>query len=237
MRYPSRSPHWWKSWTRNWAVLETRRSFGRESYCEPKPQELALYILLTTKAFWNLNFGYFCKKQKRQSPYICIYGLCYFSFLSEMKFWHKLALLCWVCNYTQRLCWLHTDPAHPPCHFFLTCSCAISALNTAMMISYLLESVSGLKRFIPTLIKKTVITVTLEKSFFFKNKTKPKTTNTKAHTNNPHKQTNPQPTNHIHKTTKKPTHTLFCCANKIGKILPESSNDSTVYLNFKTHQA
>lgn len=66
------------------------------------------------------------------------------------------------------------DPADPPCHFFLMCSCAISPLNTTAMISYLLESVTGLKRLIPILIKKTVITVILEIQLLFlkKNPTK-----------------------------------------------------------------
>lgn len=73
----------------------------------------------------------------------------------------------------------------------------------ATMISHLLEPVTGLKRFIPTLIKKTVITVTFEIQLLF--------------------------------VKKKTTQFLFCYANKIRKILLESSNDSAVYLNFKTH--
>lgn len=149
VRYPNQSSHWWKGCTRNCAVLTTLRSFGRERCCESKPQEPALYILLTMKAFGNLNFGYFCKKQQRRPPYICIYGLRYFWFLFQIKFWHKLALLCWPCNYTQRLHRLHIEP----CNFFLPCSYTISVLNTAMMTSYLLESATGWKRFIPTLTK------------------------------------------------------------------------------------
>lgn len=63
------------------------------------------------------------------------------------------------------------DPADPPCHSFLMCSCAISPLNTTAMISYLLESATGLKRLIPILIKKTVITVIVEIQLFFKKPT------------------------------------------------------------------
>lgn len=74
------------------------------------------------------------------------------------------------------------DPADPPCHFFLMCSCAISPLNTTAMISYLLESVTGLKRLIPILIKKTVITVILEIQLFFLKKTQENNQPTKSPT-------------------------------------------------------
>lgn len=156
-------------------------------------------------SIWKSEFWLFWQKVKRRPPYICIYELWYFSFWFKINFWHKLALLCWLCNYTQCLHWLCIDPADPPCHFFLTCSCAISALNTATMISYLLEAVTGLKKIYSNfLIKKTVITVTFEIQSFF----------------------NLPSTN---------THFLFCYANKIEIILLENSKDSTVYLNFKTH--
>lgn len=106
---PSRSSHWWKGCARNHAGLRTS---GGHSCCESKPQKPALYILLTIKAFTNLNFGYFCKKSKKErSPYIHIYGRCYFSFLFKIKFWHEPALLCCLCNYTQRYHWA----LHWPC--------------------------------------------------------------------------------------------------------------------------
>lgn len=78
---PSRSSHWWKGCARNHAGL---RTFGGRSCCEPKPRELALYILLTMKAFRNLNFGYFCKRQKRTvslHPYL--WTLLFFIFVQD----------------------------------------------------------------------------------------------------------------------------------------------------------
>lgn len=122
MRYPARAP------TDGKAVLEIMldlRTFGGESCCEPKPQELALYILLTMKAFRNLNFGYFCNKQKRKvslHPYLWTLIFRFRSRSNSGINW----LLSGDFAITHSTCTgLCTDPADPPCHFFLMCSCAI----------------------------------------------------------------------------------------------------------------
>lgn len=177
---PSRSSHWWKGCAGNHAGL---RTFGGESCCEPKPQELALYILLTMKAFRNLNFGYFCKKQKKEAllPSIFMDSVIFHSCSRSNSGINRLFSVDFAITHNAHtgLC---IDPADPPCHFFLMCSCAISPLNTTAMISYLLESVTSLKRLIPILIKKTVITVILEIQLFFFKKTQQNNQPTKSPT-------------------------------------------------------
>lgn len=136
---PSRSSHWWKGCARNPAGLRTS---GGHSCCEPKPQKPALYILLTMKAFTNLNFGYFCKKAKKEGLLTSIFmdSVIFHSCSRSNSGINRLFSVAFAIthNATTGLC---IDPADPPCHFFLICSCAISPLNTTVMISYLLESV------------------------------------------------------------------------------------------------
>lgn len=126
------------------------------------------------KAFRNLNFGYFCKKQKRKVSFTSIFmDSVIFHFCSRSNsginrlFSVDFAITHNACT---GLC---TDPADPPCHFFLMCPCAASPLNTSVMISYLLESVTGLKRLIQTLIKRTVTTVIFEVQLFKKTTKQP----------------------------------------------------------------
>lgn len=119
------------------------------------------------KAFRNLNFGYFCKKQKRKVLLTSIFmDSVIFHFCSRSNSGIN-RLLSVDSAITHNACTgLCIDPADPPCHFFLMCSCAISPLSISVMISYLSESVTALKTLTSTLIKRTVITVIFEIQLF-----------------------------------------------------------------------
>lgn len=167
---PSQSSHWWKGCARNHAGL---RTFGGESCCEPKTTGTGFIHSSDHESIQKFEFWLFLQKAKKEGLLTSIFmDSVIFHFCSRSNSGiNKLFSVDFAI--TRNACTgLCIDPADPPCHFFLMCSCAISPLNTTVMISYLLESVTGLKRFFPTLIKKTVITVLfkIQLFFFFSNK-------------------------------------------------------------------